>query len=189
MGQALGERGERMKAVPSKTAEAVLGILLPPACREQVLGDLHERYTGPVRYFGDALSAVPCVIISRIRRTTDTQVLLMEAFALYLSFVGVAWISGQSAFLFEPWGLLRLAIPTAVVLVALVLAIGLAARCNRQGILDLCHRTQISIARSKSNASSNPPMSFGRKLMSKAWPITSASTKKRRNSPRNSGRT
>ena len=134
MGQALGERGERMKAAPSKTAEAVLGILLPPACREQVLGDLHERYTGPVRYFGDALSAVPCVIISRIRRTTDTQVLLMEAFALYLSFVGVAWISGQSAFLYEPWGLLRLAIPTAVVLVALVLADAYADPAKRSPV-------------------------------------------------------
>jgi hypothetical protein len=44
----------------------------------------------------------------------------MEAFALYLSFVGVAWISGQ-AFLYELWGLLRLAIPTAVALFALVL--------------------------------------------------------------------
>ena len=134
MGQALGKRGERMKAAPSKTAEAVLGILLPPACREQVLGDLHERYTGPVRYFGDALSAVPCVIISRIRRTTDPQVLLMEAFALYLSFVGVAWISGQSAFLYEPWGLLRLAIPTAVVLVALVLADAYADPAKRSPV-------------------------------------------------------
>jgi hypothetical protein len=111
-----------MKAAPSKTAEAVLGLLIPPACREQVLGDLYERYTSPRRYLADAFSAVPCVIISRIRRTTDPQVFLMEAFALYLSFVGVAWISGQSAFLFEPWGLLRLAIPAAVTLVALVLA-------------------------------------------------------------------
>ena len=110
-----------MKRAPSKTVEAILGLLIPPACREQVLGDLHERYKGPLQYFGDALSAVPCVIVSRIRRTTDPQVLFMEAIALYLSFVGVAWISGQRAFLYEPWGLLRLAIPTCVVLLALVL--------------------------------------------------------------------
>jgi hypothetical protein len=123
-----------MKAAPSKAAEAVLGVLIPPACREQVLGDLRERYNGPVRYFSDALSAVPCVIISRIRRTTDPQVLLMEAFALYLSFVGVAWISGQSAFLYEPWGLVRLAIPTAVVPVALVLADAYADPARRSPI-------------------------------------------------------
>lgn len=122
------------KGAPSKAAEAVLGLLIPPACREQVLGDLHERYTGPAQYFGDALSAVPCVIISRIRRTTDPQVLLMEAFALYLSFVGVARISGQSAFLFEPWGLVRLAIPTAVVLVALVLADAYADPAKRSRV-------------------------------------------------------
>jgi hypothetical protein len=108
-----------MKRGPSKVAEAVVGFLIPPACREHVLGDLHERYRSPSQYLADVLSAVPCVIISRIRRTTDPQVLLMEAFALYLSFVGVAWISGQ-AFLYEPLGLLRLAIPTAVSLVALV---------------------------------------------------------------------
>jgi len=123
-----------MKAAPSKAAEALLGILIPPACREQVLGDLYERYTSPSRYFGDALSAVPCVVISRIRRTTDPQVLLMEAIALYLSFVGVAWISGQSAFLYEPWGLLRLAIPTAVTLIALVLADAYADPANRSAI-------------------------------------------------------
>jgi hypothetical protein len=123
-----------MKAAPSKTAETMLGILIPPACREEVLGDLHERYAGPVRYFGDALSVVPCVIVSRIRRTTDPQVLLMEAFALYLSFVGVARISGQSSILYEPWGLLRLAIPTAVVLISLVLADAYADPAKRSPI-------------------------------------------------------
>ncbi len=111
-----------MKAAPSRVAEAVVGILIPPACREQVLGDLRERYTGPRRYFADACSAVPCVIVSRIRRTTDPRVLLLEAFALYLSFVGVARALGQTSFLYEPLGLLRLAIPTAVTLLALVLA-------------------------------------------------------------------
>jgi hypothetical protein len=123
-----------MKAAPSKTAEALLGVLIPPACREQLLGDLHERYTSPSGYFRDALSAVPCVIISRIRRTTDAQVLLMEAIALYLSFVGVAWITGQSAFLYEPWGLLRLAISAAVVLLALVLADAYADPAKRSAI-------------------------------------------------------
>jgi hypothetical protein len=123
-----------MKAAPSKTAETVLGILLPPSCREQVLGDLHERYTGPHQYLVDALSAVPCVIVSRIRRTTDPQVLLMEAFALYLSFVGVARITGQNSFLYEPRGLLRLAIPVAVTLFALVLADAYADPAKRSPI-------------------------------------------------------
>jgi hypothetical protein len=110
-----------MKPGPSRTAETLLGLLIPPACREEVLGDLHERYTGPLQYLADACSAVPAVIISRIRRTTDPQVLLLEAFALYLSFVGVAWLFSQGSFLYEPSGLLRLAIPAAVTLLTLVL--------------------------------------------------------------------
>jgi hypothetical protein len=121
------------KAAPSKTAETILGILIP-ACREQVLGDMHERYTGSLRYFGDSLSVVPCVIVSRICRTTDPQALLMEAFALYLSFVGVAWITGQRSILYESWGLLRLAIPAAVTLIALVLADAYADPAKRSRV-------------------------------------------------------
>jgi hypothetical protein len=119
---------------PARKVEAVLGLLIPPACRQEVLGDLHERYTGPRQYLRDALSAVPCVILSRIRRTTDPQVLLLEAFALYLSFVGVAWLLGQKAFLSEPLGLMRLAIPTAVVLLALVLADAYADPAKRSPV-------------------------------------------------------
>ena len=33
-----------MRLRPSKTAEAIVALFLPPACREEVLGDLHERY-------------------------------------------------------------------------------------------------------------------------------------------------
>ncbi len=64
---------------------------------------------------------MPCVIVSRIRRTTAAGLFLMEAFALYLSFLGAAWKGDAMAFLHEPWGLLRLAIPTVVALVALML--------------------------------------------------------------------
>ena len=60
------------------------------------------------------------MIISRIRRTADPQVLLMQAFAVYLSFMGAAWFQG-GAFLREQWGLLRLAIPVAVAMLGLIL--------------------------------------------------------------------
>ena len=91
MGQALGERGGLMRSGPSKAAEAIVALLLPPACREEVLGDLHERYRSRLQYFTDALSTVPLVILSRIRRTADPQVLLIQAFALYASFLTAAW--------------------------------------------------------------------------------------------------
>ena len=75
-----------MNPGPSKAAEAIVAVFLPPACREEVLGDLHERYRSPRQYGLEALRTVPLVILSRIRRTADPQVILMQAFALYVSF-------------------------------------------------------------------------------------------------------
>lgn len=114
-----------MTQAPSKAVEAVVGILIPPACREEVLGDLIERCaiserTPTLHFCLDAFRAVPLVILSRIRRTADSFVLLMHAFVLYLSFYVVAWVKFHD-FLYEPWALARLAIPGLVALLALVL--------------------------------------------------------------------
>ena len=80
-----------MPCGPSKKLEMLAAFLIPPASREEVLGDLHERYKSPGRYLFDAFSTAPFVILSRIRRTTDPQLLLMEALLLYASFLVVAW--------------------------------------------------------------------------------------------------
>jgi hypothetical protein len=101
--------------------EAIVGFLIPPACREHVLGDLHERYSGRLQYALEAACTVPLVILSRIRRTTDPQVLLMEGFAIYGSFLVAAWWLQQVQFLEQQEGFLRLVIPTAVMLLALML--------------------------------------------------------------------
>ena len=111
-----------MRRSPPRLLETVVGFLIPPACREPVLGDLHERYVNTMQYLADVTFAVPCVIVSRIRRMTDPLVLLTEALALYLSFLAAAWALAGTAFLHEPRGLLRLAIPAAVALGVLVLA-------------------------------------------------------------------
>ena len=115
---------------PPRALETLVGMFIPPACREVVLGDLHERYIlrlrtpgasgGLLPYLADVLVTVPLVILSRIRRTTDFQVLLMEAFVLYLSFWGAAKFM-DAAFLDDRFGLLRLAIPAATALLALML--------------------------------------------------------------------
>jgi hypothetical protein len=120
MGEALGERGGLMDSGPSKAAEAIVAVFLPPACREEVLGDLHERYRSPRHYGLEALRTVPMVILSRIRRTADPQVILMQAFALYVSFLGAAWFK-DAALLRSQWGLLRLAIPPGMGLLGLIL--------------------------------------------------------------------
>src|SRR5271169_6684064 len=100
---------------PPRSLETLVGLFIPPACREVVLGDLHERYISLPRYVADVLTTVPLVILSRIRRTTDFQVLLMEAFVLYLSFWGADRFE-EAAFLIDRLGLLRIAIPAATAL-------------------------------------------------------------------------
>jgi len=116
----LKRRGSPRFARDLKAAEAIVAILLPPACREEVLGDLHQRYRSPLQYGLEALQTVPLVIISRIRRTADPQLLLLQILALFVSFFGTAWLAG-GALLRAPWGPLRLAIPVAVALVGLIL--------------------------------------------------------------------
>lgn len=120
MGQRLGE-GTVMEPAPPASAERIVAWLVPPACREEVAGDLHERYRSRGQYIAEAICTIPLVVTSRIRRTTDPQVLLMEAFALYISFLGVAWKLDGSSFLYEQWGYLRLAIPAAIALATLKL--------------------------------------------------------------------
>jgi hypothetical protein len=104
-----------------KLLENLVRLLLPPACREHVLGDLQERYKSPKSYLSDALSVLGPVIISRIRRTTDFQVFAMEALALYLSFTATAWYVGQQSFLYDHAGFARLTVPTSVAVMALLL--------------------------------------------------------------------
>jgi hypothetical protein len=120
MGKAVGQRGALMYSGPSKAAEALVAVLTPPACREEVLGDLHERYRSPGQYGFDVLRTVPLVIISRIRRTADPQVLLIQAFALYISFLGASWFASR-ALLREQWEFFRLAIPAAMAMLGLIL--------------------------------------------------------------------
>jgi hypothetical protein len=109
-----------MDSGPSKSAEALVAFFVPRACREEVLGDLHERYSSPCQYGLDALRTVPLVILSRIRRTADPQLLLIQAFALYVAFLATSWFQDE-ALLCAPWGLLRLAVPAAMALLGLIL--------------------------------------------------------------------
>lgn len=117
----MGPTTPKMESGPPKMMQAVIAILLPPACREEVLGDLHERYRSPGRYRLEAIKTVPLVILSRIRRTTDPGLLFMCACALYLSFVAVAWVSGEMHFLIQNNGYAKLAVPVVTILLSLVL--------------------------------------------------------------------
>lgn len=109
-----------MRSMPPGIIERILSLLIPPACREEVLGDLYESCESSREFIIEALRVVPMVVFSRIRRTADPPVLIMHAAVLYLSFLSAAWYAGNT-FLFKDSGLLRLAIPPAWVLTGLIL--------------------------------------------------------------------
>jgi hypothetical protein len=109
-----------MSSGPPKGLEAIVGFFLPPASREEVLGDLWERYTGPMQYVFLAMRVVPCVILSRIRRTADARVLLMEALLIYASYLTAAWYADRML-LVDQWGFFRLAVPAVLAVAFLTL--------------------------------------------------------------------
>lgn len=110
-----------MRAGPPKIIESLVTLLLPPASREHVLGDLQERYTSTRGYLADALSAVPGAVAGRILRTTDWQVLAMEAGALYISLLLAAWTALGAAYLHQHSAFVRLLLPVGVAVLLLVL--------------------------------------------------------------------
>jgi hypothetical protein len=95
---------------PPKFLEALVGPWIPPVCREEVMGDLHEKYEGPVQYLLLTISVVPFIIYIRIRRTADAALLLMEALLMYAAYLTAAWYTDRE-FLLSQWGLLRTACP------------------------------------------------------------------------------
>lgn len=110
-----------MESGPSKVTERAVGLLIPAASREEVLGDMRERCGSTYEFLGEASHVVPCVIVSRVRRTSDPLLLLMEAVIAYTAFFTAAWWLERNI-LYSEWGLVRLAIPVAGMLLALMLA-------------------------------------------------------------------
>jgi hypothetical protein len=121
---------------PPRWLEVLIAPLVPPACREEVLGDLHERCTGPAGYLDDVLHTLPLVITGRIRRTTAPRMALMEACVLYLSYAGAVRY-GDPALLNGQWGLLRAAIPAGFALLGMVLADAYAVPRTRSACMAL----------------------------------------------------
>lgn len=110
-----------MESGPSKISEVIAGWLIPPACREEILGDMRERYRSGAAYLLDAAHVIPSVIYSRIRRTTDAVMALMQAASMYTAFV-VAARGLDGALLADKRGFARLAIPAVIVLATTILA-------------------------------------------------------------------
>jgi hypothetical protein len=84
-----------MEARPHPLAERLVAWLLPPACREHVLGDLHERYVSAGQYVRDAILTVPYAIWGQVRRTTSPMSAGAQAGAVYVAFLAAGAVAGS----------------------------------------------------------------------------------------------
>jgi hypothetical protein len=80
---------ESLNVKPPPWLEFLISRVVPPACREHVLGDFSERYTSPRQYAADALRTLPFVIAGQIRRTSDSLGLLMCVIPAFVFFGGL----------------------------------------------------------------------------------------------------
>ena len=119
--------------MPLERVEKLFRLLLPPAAREHVLGDLREKCKSRQEYVATALPVLGCVVFSRIRRTTDFQVFFMEGLTVYLAFSTAAWWLGQKVFLYNHAGFVRLAMPTALIALGVLLSNAYADPAKQRG--------------------------------------------------------
>lgn len=102
---------------PPKWLEGVVARLVPRPCREDVLGDLWERYRSPLRYFLDGVAVVPFLLFMQFRRVLHVGSSLADAVTLLLSFEFARTMWGST----EPTPHVAAAIPAAAGLLALQL--------------------------------------------------------------------
>jgi hypothetical protein len=108
---------EDLNVKPPRWLEFFVSRLVPPACREHVLGDFSEQYASPRQYAADALRTLPFVIAGQIRRTSDSLRLLMCVIPAFVYFGGLR--SRPDVVDSVPW--LRALAPTIGVAIAVVL--------------------------------------------------------------------
>lgn len=103
---------------PSRRLESAVAKLIPAPVREEVLGDLYERYESPGQYLSLASRVIPLVVFSRIRRTADFELSLTVGLLVYLCYLSAAWWCGEAAAVSPA----RLAAPAAATLVGILVA-------------------------------------------------------------------
>lgn len=78
-----------MSGGPPRWLEATVMRLVPPATREEVAGDLWERYRSPLSYLADAARIMPWLVASQARRSTDPALFMLFGFILFASLGGL----------------------------------------------------------------------------------------------------
>ena len=84
-------------ARPPALLDAFVRRLVPPAVREDVVGDLWERYRSPLTFTGQALRALPWLFFAQVRRTAVVPVLGVQFFVLFACFGGFEFRSSPPA--------------------------------------------------------------------------------------------
>lgn len=118
-----------MIAHPPECVEDMVGCFLPPACRQEVLGDLCECYENVFQYALSAASVIPRVVLSQIRRNTSTRIFLVTTCGIYYSVAAgaVNFSQGDTA-----QTLFRIAIPIIPAILILLVRNGFAALEDRR---------------------------------------------------------
>ena len=105
-----GNMERQKQSRPPELMERIVRLLVPPASREHVMGDLSERYRSPGQYLIEALRSLPFIIVSQARRACNFG---RSAIGAYTLFVMLNMHPGDN------W--LAAALPTFVGVIALVL--------------------------------------------------------------------
>lgn len=107
----------RLNAGPPRLLEQAVSILIPPMVREEVAGDLWERFRTPLRYLAEAAATLPFVVFSQARRATDGSLLALQIFTIFASFGGFEpTLNGDDVTMWQ-----RASIATAAALAAIML--------------------------------------------------------------------
>lgn len=107
-----------LNRAPPLALERVVTRLIPPAAREEVAGDLWERFRSSWLYVAEAAVTLLFVVASQMRRATSAPVLLLEAYILFASLGGfeAAWLTQGDVAAWQ-----RALLPTGAGLLALLL--------------------------------------------------------------------
>jgi hypothetical protein len=81
-----------MMGRPAGALEDFVARSIPPACREEVLGDLCEKYKSPLQHLFLAARTVLFAILSRLCRISGPAFVLTDPVLIYAGFLLDAWI-------------------------------------------------------------------------------------------------
>jgi hypothetical protein len=81
---------EAAALTPPAWLERIVLLVIPPAAREAVAGDLWETCRAPRQYAAEALRTVPFVILSQMRRNLNLPALMLQGAIAFVCLGGAA---------------------------------------------------------------------------------------------------